>query len=71
MHTQPDKMAATPRSLFNDPLEDTEIVRARGVDAERRGSLFNDPLEDTEMGAAVYVSSYWTRFFVQRSVRGY
>ena len=37
------------RSLFNDPLEDTEIVANVWWSYVTTRSLFNDPLEDTEI----------------------
>ena len=36
-------------SLFNDPLEDTEMSPFVMLVTVNRCSLFNDPLEDTEM----------------------
>ncbi len=35
--------------LFNDPLEDTEILASWLRYDDGSGYLFNDPLEDTEM----------------------
>jgi len=35
--------------LFNDPLEDTEILGRAVGEPLNPGSLFNDPLEDTEI----------------------
>ena len=58
-------------SLFNDPLEDTEIVHHTTKNLREGSSLFNDPLEDTEIDWAHIFQGEESMFFVQRSVRGY
>ena len=35
--------------LFNDPLEDTEMINQPDIAPSQPSYLFNDPLEDTEI----------------------
>ena len=57
--------------LFNDPLEDTEIVDIVALLHSVIRYLFNDPLEDTEIISNGYLYVGGSLLLVQRSVRGY